>query len=101
MKQTLSLMPSTRKQKARGKRSRQSDVKSDLTNVDTMRGCCSRNDEVNDLCDSDNSLDSGPNRLEQNSNIEGEDFRSRPNIDGRENGEKVKETTRMISDEIS
>ena len=37
-------MPSTRKQKAREKRSRQSDVMSDLENVDILLGSYSRNE---------------------------------------------------------
>ena len=58
-------MPSTRKQKAREKRSRPSDVLSDLENVDIKVGSYSRKDEVYDQNDSDIYLDSGSNRLQQ------------------------------------
>ena len=41
-------MPSTRKQKAREKRSRQSDVMSDIENLDVMLGNYQENDQVRD-----------------------------------------------------
>ena len=62
-------MPSTRKQKAREKLSRQSDVMSDLENVDIILGSYSRNDEVDDPNDSHFNLDSESNKLQRNSNL--------------------------------
>ena len=47
------------------------------------------------------NLDSGSSRLQQSSNVIGEDFRSLLNTDNRENNEITIETTRMISAEIS
>ena len=69
-------MPSTRKQKAKERRSRQLDMMSDVENVDTMLGRYSRVDEENDISENGVNLDSGSNRPQQNSNVIGEDFRS-------------------------
>ena len=94
-------MLSTSKQKAREERSRQSDVMSDLEIVDIMLRSGSRKDEVNDQTESHNILDSESNRLQRNSNLVGEDFRSLLNTNNRENSEMTMETTRMISDKIT
>ena len=68
-------MPSTRQQKAKEKRSRQSDVKSDLENVDIRLGNYSRNDLHSQLGERDTEGD-----LEyidpQTANPISEDFRS-------------------------
>ena len=69
-------MPSTRKQKAKERRSRQLDIMSDVENVDVMLGSYSRNNEENDLSENDIHLDSESSRPQRNSNITGEDFRS-------------------------
>ena len=50
-------MPSTRKQKAKEKRSRQSDVTSDLKNVDIMLGNYSRNELDSQLGEKETELD--------------------------------------------
>ena len=42
-------MPSTRKQKAKERRSRQSDMLSDVENVDIKLGSYSRDDKENDI----------------------------------------------------
>ena len=68
-------MPSTRKQKAKERRSRQLDIMSDVENVDVMLGSHSRDDENNASEDGMN-LDLESNRLQQSSNVIGEDFRS-------------------------
>ena len=94
-------MPSTRKLKAREKQPRQSNVMSDLENVDIMLASYSRNDDANGQNQSDNNLDSESNRLQQNSSIAGEDFLSLLITNSRENSEMTIETTRMISDEIT
>ena len=94
-------MPSTRKQKAREKRTRQSDVRSDLENVNIMLGSYSRNVETNGYNDSDINQDSESNRLQRNSNLVGEDSGPLPNTTSRENSEITMGTTRMISDEIT
>ena len=54
-------MPSTRKQKAKERRSRQLHLMSDVENVDIMLGSYSRNDGINTSEDEMN-LDSGSNR---------------------------------------
>ena len=92
-------MPSTRKQKAKERRSRQLDIMSDVENVD-MLGSYSRDDENNASEDGMN-LDLESNRLQQSSNVIGEDFRSLLNTNSRENSQVTIETTRIISDEVS
>ena len=69
-------MPSTRKLKAKEKQSRQSDVLSYMENVDIMLGSYSRSNNVNCQNDSDAILDSESNRIQLNSNLVGEDFRT-------------------------
>ena len=93
-------MPSTRKQKAKERRSRQLDIMSDVENVDVMLGSYSRDDENNASEDGMN-LDLESNRLQQSSNVIGEDFRSLLNTNSRENSQVTIETTRIISDEVS
>ena len=94
-------MPSTRKQKAKERRSRQLDMLSDAENVDIMLGSYSRDDEENNVSENDVNLDSGSSRPQQSSNVIGEDFRSLLNTNSRENSEITIETTRLINDEIS
>ena len=94
-------MPSTRKQKAKERRSRQLDGMSDVENVDIMLGSYDRDDERAEQSESELNLDSGSNRLHQNPNLVGEDFRSLLNTNSRENSEVTVETTRLINEEIS
>ena len=94
-------MPSTRKQKAKERRSRQLDMMSDVENVDIMLGSYSRDDEENDISENGINLDSGSSRPQQSSNVIGEDFRSLLNTNSRENSEITIETTRLINEEIS
>ena len=56
-------MPSTRKQKAREKRSRQSGVMSDLENVDIMLANYSRNQLDSQLGEKETELDLSPMAL--------------------------------------
>ena len=62
-------IPSTRKQKPRKKRSRQSDVMSDIENLDLMLGFCQESDQVRDenVSDADFDLDSRRPQKETNS----------------------------------
>ena len=70
-------MPSTRKQNAKERRSRQLDIMSDVEIADVMLGNYSREDERNNQSDSKLSLDPASSiRPQQNSNVVGEDFRS-------------------------
>ena len=94
-------MPSTRKQKAKERRSRQLDMMSEVENVDIMLGSYSRDDEEKDISEIGISLDSGPSRPQQSSNVIGEDLRSLLNTNSKENSEITIETTRMINEEIS
>ena len=94
-------MPSTRKQKAKERRSRQLDMLSDVENVDIMLGSYSRDAEENNISKNEVNLDSGSSRPQQSSNVIGEDFRSLLNTISRENSEITIETTRLINDEIS
>ena len=99
--ETLSflVLPSTRKQKAREKRSRQSDVRSDIENLDVMLGNYSRNELVeernNSLIDLD--LESGRQQQSRTEN----NFRSLLKTNLSENSEFTAETNRLINSEIS
>ena len=94
-------MPSTRKQKAKERRSRQLDIMSDVENVDIMLGSYTRDDDENNASENEVNLDSGSSRPLQSSNVIGEDFRSLLNTNSRENSEITIETTRLINEEIS
>ena len=89
-------MPSTRKQKAEEKRSRQLDIMSDVENVDIIIVCYSRDEDRNNQSEDELSLDSGSGRPQKSSIIVGEDFRSLLNTNSRENSEMTIETTMMI-----
>ena len=73
----------------------------DLENVDIMLENYSRNDEANEQNNSDTNLDAESNRIQQISNLVGEDFRSLPNRNSRENYDMTVKTTRKISDVIT
>ena len=94
-------MPSTREQKAKERLSRQLDIMSNVENVDIMLGIYDGDDERAEQSESELNLDSGSNRLHQNPNLVGEDFRSLLNTNSRENSEVTVETTRLINEEIS
>ena len=93
-------MPSTRKQKAKEKRLRQSNVMSDLENVDMMLGNYSRNELDSQLGERETELDLGSDGL-QAANPFSEDFRSLINTNSRENSEITIETARVINNEIA
>ena len=91
-------MPSTRKQKAKEKRSRQSDVMSDLENMNMMLGNYSGNHSDEEL-NKNPDLDSRSNgtRIDMVRNCE--DFRTLLNPEDRTTGDISVETTRLITDE--
>ena len=60
-------MPSTRRQKAKERRSRQLDIMSDVEIVDIMLGSYSRDDDRNTQCEDELNLDSGSTRPQQSS----------------------------------
>ena len=74
---------------------------SDVENVDIKLGSYSMDDERNEQNENEINLDSGSSRPQQNSNLVGEDVRSLPNTNSRENSEITIETTRSIGDEIT
>ena len=94
-------MPSTRKQKAREKRSRHSDVMSDIENLDVMLGNYTnseiRDQEAVDQIEYDPESRRRQQDLEQN---EGS-YRSLFNTNLSENSEITVETSRMINSELS
>ena len=92
-------MPSTRKQKAKERRSRQLDIMSDVENVDVMLGSYTRNEDRDDQSENELNLDSESGGPQRNSNLTGEDFRSL-HTNSRENSEITVETTRLINEEI-
>ena len=93
-------MPSTRKQKAKERRSRQLDIMSDVENADVMLGNYSGNIEQNNISDDEMNLVSGSSRPERDSHATGEDFRSLL-TNSIESSEITTVTTRLINDEIS
>ena len=94
-------MPSTRKQKAKEKRSRQSDVMSDIDSLDVMLGSYqSDNSEMQDST-SENEIDSESIRREGSSNQNENNYRSYLNTNLSENSCLTVETSRAISSEIS
>ena len=93
-------MPSTRKQKAKEKRSRQSGVMSDLENMNVMLGNYSGNhsdEELNENIEVDSR--SNGTRTDMVRNCEA--FRTLLSSDDRIRSEIPVETTRFIADEIA
>ena len=93
-------MPSTRKQKAKEKRSRQSDVMSDLENMNIMLGNYSGNHSDEELNENPD-LDSRSNGIRTDMVRNCEDFRTLLNQEDRTTGDISVETTRLITDEIT
>ena len=94
-------MPSTRKQKAKERRSRQLDIMSDVENVDVMLGNYSTiNHQDDDRSETEINLDSESSRPQRASNVTGEDFMSLL-TNSRENSDITIETNRLINEEIS
>ena len=94
-------MPSTRKQKAKERRSRRSDIMSDIENLDVMLGSYQR-----DTCETQNGNDEGEidlrsTRHEENANQNGNDYRSYLNTNLSENSCLTVETSRAISSEVA
>ena len=94
-------MPSTRKQKAREKRSRQSDVMSDIENLDVMLGNYQEDDQVRDEDISNIDFDLESRRPQREINSFSGNFRSILNTNVGENSEITVETSRAINSEIS
>ena len=94
-------MPSTRKQKAREKRSRQSDVMSDIENLDVMLGNYQEDDQVRDEDIGNTDFDLESRRAQRETNSISGNFRSILNTNVSENSEITVETSRAINSEIS
>ena len=93
-------MPSTRKQKAREKRSRQSDVMSDLENMNVMLGNYPENQSDVDL-NENVEVDSRSNGTRTDIIRNGEDFRTLLTSEDRNRCETTMKTNRLISEGIS
>ena len=94
-------MPSTRKQKAKEKRSRQSDVMCDIENLDVMLGAYSRNDLVEGENNTETEVDLESGRLQRSEGHTENNFRSLLNTNPSENSEITVETNRLINSKIS
>ena len=94
-------MPSTRKQKAKEKRSRQSDVMSDIENLDLMLGNYQESDQVRDEDPSDTELNVDSRNPNKEFNSISGSFRTLLNTNASENSEITVETSRAINSEIS
>ena len=73
-------MPSTRKQRDKEKRSRQSEVISDMESLNIMLGRCSRNEAARQLSDNEANVDLMSNGPQNNVNPTSEHFRTLLNI---------------------
>ena len=93
-------MPSTRKQEAREKRSRQSDVISDLENMNVMLGNYQENQSDVDL-NENVEMDSRSNGTRTDMVRNCEDFRTLLTSEDRNRCEIPTEANRLISEEIS
>ena len=94
-------MPSTRKQKATEKRSRQSNVMSDIENLDVMLGNFHGNNQVRDENESDADFDLESRRQQGETNLVEVNFRSLLTTNVSENSEITAETSRAINSKIS
>ena len=94
-------MPSTRKQKAREKRTRQSDVMSDVENLDVMLGTYTRNELDEQENNNELELDLRSRRRQDKTDLIGENIRSSLTSNMSVNSEIIAETSRAINSEFS
>ena len=94
-------MPSTRKQKAKEKRSRQSDVMSDIENLDVMLGNYVNSDSRGQDTVDQLEIDPESSRRQQGFGQEESNYRYLLYTNLSENSEITAETSRAISSEIS
>ena len=98
------VMPSTRKQKAKERRSRQSDIMSDIENLDVMLGSYQRDNCEAQLGNDEGEIYFRSTRQEENANQKNQnenDYRSYLNTNLSENSCLTVETIRAISSELS
>ena len=94
-------MPSTRKQKAKEKRSRHSDAMSDIENLDVMLGNYTNSENRDQEAIDQIEIDPESGRRQQDLDQNESNYRSLLNTNLSENSEITVETSRMISSEIS
>ena len=94
-------MPSTRKQEAKEKRSRQSDVMSDIENLDVMLGNYANGDSRGQDTVDQLEIDPESSRRQQGFDQEESNYRYLLHNNLSENSEITAETNRAISSEIS
>ena len=94
-------MPSTRKQKAKERRSRQADLMSVVKNLDVMMGSYSRNEMKSNSGDRNDEVDLESNRTKVDVVQTSEDFRSLLNSNSWENSESTIETMKLVNSEVS
>ena len=90
------VMPSTRKQEAKEKRSRQSDVMSDLENMDVLGNYAEENYEIQEE-NVENEIDLRSTRQDQELDHSDEEFKSYVNTNLSENNGLTVETNRAIN----
>ena len=94
-------MLSARKQKANEKRPRQSDVMSELGNMDVMLGSYSRGELDDHQNEDEMEVDTESNRLQRYTIPIIEDFISLLNSNSRENSDITAVTIRIINEQIT
>ena len=94
-------MPSTRKQKAKEKRPRHSDVMSDIENLDVMLGNYTNSENRDQEAIDQIGIDPESERRQQALDQNEPNYRSLLNTNLSENSEITVETDRMINSEIS
>ena len=94
-------MPSTRKQKAKEKRSRHSDVMSDIENLDVMLGNYTNSENRYQEAIDQIEIDPESGRRQQDLDQKESNYRSLLNTNLSENSEITVEPSRMINSEIS
>ena len=94
-------MPSTRKQKAKEKRSRHSDVMSDIENLDVMLGNYTNSENRDQEAIDQIGIDPESERRQQALDQNEPNYRSLLNTNLSEKSEITVETSRMINSEIS
>ena len=94
-------MPSTRKQKAKEKRSRQSDILSDIENLDVMLGNFQENEQFREGVVTERKIDLESERQQGDTIPVESNYRSHLNTNLSENSEITVETSRAINSEIS
>ena len=94
-------MPSTRKQKAKEKRSRHSDAMSDIENLDVMLGNYTNSENRDQEAIDQIEIDPESGRRQQDLDQNESNYRSLLNTNLSENSEITVETSRMINSEIS